>query len=195
MNIKSLITALVIGSSTVAMAAPSHFQTASERSLVRDHRTSSQPPRPIFPSALRSDRDRPIVTTYTAPVPGTEDCSNWDPTLSGNCGRETAASTRVETPWTSLGSRDSSISDHQYITVEQQFRQLRLESLTGRPDLDKVAIRYIDGSTQVVDLVSGQGCVEHTLDRSVIRLERKEISQVVMYTASGSRGTYSVYAV
>ncbi len=184
MNIKALITALVIGSSTVAMAAPSHFQTTTERTVVRDHRTQAP---------IRGNRQ--VVTTPTASILNNEDCSNWDPTLNANCGLETYASTRTENPWTALGSRDSSISDHQYITVEQQFRQLRLESLTGRPELEKVAIRYIDGSTQVVDLASGQGCAEHTLDRSVINLERKEISQVVMYTGAGSHGTYSVYAV
>ena len=214
---KALVLALVLGSSSVAMADPYSFGARASFSLgtnqrvvraplvvrapvVRDHRNYDVRGYDVR-NEVRSDvrfneqwnaPARPIFINGI-------DCQNWDPANDhlSVCASVYQPLNTYEDPrqgrWTALGSRDSSISDHQYITVQQNFRRIRIESLTGAPQITKVGISFMDGSTQVVQL--GSGC-HGSSTSTTFEIERgAKINQIVFYTANGSRGAYSVFAL
>ena len=126
------------------------------------------------------------------------DCQNWDPTNDhlSPCASVYQPIRSFEDPrqggWAALGSRDSSISDHQYITVQQTFRRIRIEALVGSPQLTKVGIVFMDGSVQVVQLGAHDCHAGTTIN---VDGGARQISQIVFYTAKGSRGAYSVFAL
>ena len=215
MKIQALIaTAAILASSTVAMAdsftfqarasasfgastrtpvqtvrtytpAPVSYQTPYENPSIRDHRT------PMYPT-----RDyRPV--TPVAPVG--VDCRNWDPVLERNSACSvfatgTARALRISSAWTALGSRESSVPDMQYITVERAFNQLWVAPIQGRPALSSVAIKFMDGTWQTVNLGSDFSRGEGELI-NIKGGARHQISQIVFHTATGSRGSYSAFAL
>ena len=201
-----LITAFVLGSSSVALADVSFSASARARvtwnagyssppsaPVVRDHRTPNRF-RPYY-QAYQAEYFRPrTLPALTGP---TWNCHNWDPSIEIDsvCAAYASATPRAMPEmlgsWTNLGVRDSAIPDNQFITVERSFRELALQANSGAPTLVKLGVRFMDGSVQVID-VSGR----LRGNSEIIRIGGfgQTISQVVIYTASNSRGTYSVLA-
>ena len=100
---------------------------------------------------------------------------------------------RTSSAWTALGSRESSVPDMQYITVERSFNQLWVAPIQGRPALESIAIKFMDGTWQTVNLDFDFG-----REGELINIKggaRHQISQIVFHTENGSRGSYSVFAL
>ncbi len=215
MNKSILIaSALVLGSSSVAMADSSFsfgaraqvsWGTPSSRVIVRDHRTPTYQA-PVYQGSYATDRyttDRYTMDRYTTdryPVnqrpilPAGLDCRNWDPSLdvSDACADFFSDGYATQQPrarygWTLLGVRESSVADNQFVTVNDGriFGTLQLRAETGNPIITKVAVRFMDNTTQVIN-VGGQ------LRNATLRLGHRAINQLVIYTAAGSHGTYSM---
>jgi len=209
MKIKALAVALVLGSSSVAMADSFSFGarasvTASfgnnsgpvvRGPVIRDHRYQDR--------RVNDRRWNDRYSQYQHPVEkpifiNGVDCQNWDPTNDhlSPCASVYEPMRSFEDPrqgrWAALGSRDSSISDHQYITVQQTFRRIRIEALAGSPLITKVGISFMDGSTQVVQLGAHDCRAGATIN---LDGGARRINQIVFYTANGSRGVYSVFAL
>jgi hypothetical protein len=204
---KSLIiaSALVLASSSVAMAdsfsfgakASVSFGTPSSRVVVRDHRTQA---RPIYTRPVSVPQRYPHEYTpyQPAPIPANLDCRNWDPTVDTTdaCNVYATGYTyapQMRGPWQLLGVRESAVPVGQFITVAdgRVFDQLKIRAELGAPVITKIAVSFMDGSTQVTNL-GGQ------LDRGTTRtinLRHRAVNQVVIYTANGSRGTYSIAAL
>jgi hypothetical protein len=226
-----LITSLILGSSSVAMASPFSFQARATispsvridaRAVVRDHRAAPpaasygwQPARVDLGTRRPADRfddrfdnrfgdragdrfdDRFVALP---PVTGPSwDCHNWDPTVdvSSVCTAFESSRPGAMPPVTGagilLGVRDAAVPDHQYITVEagQPFRKIVIQGAARAPEISRVAIKFMDGSTEVVNtdarLRQGQSIV--------IGLDgggRRQINQLVFYTPSGATGSYAV---
>ncbi|MFN0247155.1 MAG: hypothetical protein ACKV2T_09605 [Kofleriaceae bacterium] len=204
-----LITAFVLGSSSVALADVSFSARAQvtwdagyssnySRPVIRDHRTSNR-----FAQRRIDFRTRVNQVDYYRPEPlpaltgPTWNCHNWDPTveLDSVCGAYASSSPHKipETvgSWTNVGVRDSAIPGHQFITIERPFRELALQSNTGAPSIVKVAVRFMDGSTKVIEIgerLRGNSDIMHVGGYG------QAISQIIVYTTSSSRGTYTVFA-
>lgn len=202
---KSLIvaSALVLASSSVAMAdsfsfgakASVSFGTPAQRVIVRDHRTNPVYTRPI---SVPSRYPHEYQPAYPTPIPANLDCRNWDPTVDTTdaCNIYATGYTyapQMRGPWQLLGVRESAVPVGQFITVAdgRVFGQLKIRAEMGAPVITKIAVSFLDGSTQVTNL-GGQ------MDRGTTRtinLRHRAVNQVVIYTANGSRGTYSIAAL
>ena len=203
MKIHALIATAAMFVSTTAMAdtfsfkasASASFGTSgytSGRPMIRDHRTPERTP--VY-QAAQTYNYHPALQVPPAGV----DCRNWDPFLdrSSACSVYSTgyvAPLRIAGPWTALGSRESSVPDMQYITVERSFNQLWVAPIQGRPALTSVAIKFMDGTWQTVNLDSSFARGEGELI-NVKGGGRRQISQVVFHTAPGAHGSYSVFAL
>jgi hypothetical protein len=94
--------------------------------------------------------------------------------------------------WQPLARAYSSRTDRQFIPVRgQQFRKLRVEAVRGAPVIQKIAIEFMNRTTQAVDLdmrlTRGEG--------EVIDLNggERRINRIIVYTDPRSRGSYSIY--
>ena len=209
-----LASCLVLGSSSAAMAdssfslqARSSFTAGyriNARAVVRDHRIApSQSIRFAAYTIPRDARDVRPGTRYIGPalpaVTGpTWDCHNWDPSveLSSVCTAYASSRPGAVSPTVGggilLGIRDAAIPDHQYITVGsgQAFRKLVVQGNDCAPEITKVAVRFMDGSVQVVnaDLRLREG---RSLSFNLAGGYR-QINQIVLYTPSGAHGSYAV---
>lgn len=207
MNTKAILATLaVLGSSTAAMA-DTGFSFRGQASfgyrapVVRDHRhwgyttvaTSEWNRQPEWDGDRRVNVTRPIVAV---PAP-TEDCANWDPTVTSQPGCDSIRA--IEEPqlagWLDLGVRDSNIGDHQFITQQSQLSQLRILAVQGAPQITRVAVTFTDGTPTAVMNVSARGCEHEGGARGDISfaLPGRNVNQIVIYTTPGSRGTYAVY--
>jgi hypothetical protein len=208
---KSLIltSALVLSMSSVAMADSFSFgarasvsfgtRTPAQPVVIRDHRTPVY--QPIYQNTTRYNRgeghwDHQQPQPYQ-PIPAGLDCRNWDPSVdaSNACAAYSTGyvyEPRVGGAWTLLGVRESSVADNQFITVGdgRYFGQLKLRAEQGSPVITKVAVRFMDNSVQVINI---GGRLDYRASMS-LSLNRKPINQIVIYTAAGSRGAYSVTA-
>ena len=210
MNKSILIaSALVLGSSSVAMAdsfsfkagARVSFGTPAPRVIVRDHRTPTyQAPVYQAPYANPSQYNNDWGTYRPLPqrpvLPAGLDCRNWDPSLdvSDQCASFFTAGYATQQPrmrygWTLLGVRESEVADNQFVTVNdgRGFGTLQLRAETGNPIVTKVAVRFTDNSVQVINMGG-------YLRNATLRLSHRAINQIVVYTAAGSQGTYSIAA-
>jgi hypothetical protein len=207
---KSLIltSALVLSMSSVAMADSFSFgarasvsfgtRTPAKPVVIRDHRNQT----PVYqtqyanPTRYGSRWENQQPQPYQ-PIPAGLDCRNWDPSVdaSNACAAYSTGyvyEPRVGGAWTLLGVRESSVADNQFITVGdgRYFGQLKLRAEQGSPVITKVAVRFMDNSTQVINI---GGRLDYRASMS-LSLHRKPINQIVIYTAAGSRGAYSVTA-
>ena len=209
---KALIIALVLGSSSVAMAdsfsvragASASFQWGMPSVVVRDHRTPTQV---VYPTTTRVNPTR--VTSYydqrggvygdwqrPRPIPANLDCRNWDPTVERGHACEAYSSgytyaPEMYGPWTYLGTRESAVPEGQFITVQKAYSQLKVTAEQGRPSITKIAIRFMDGHTQIVPVSRFRsGSMRIYLDGG-----HREINQIIIYTAANSHGTYSIAAL
>ena len=198
-----LVTCLVLGSSSAAMAGSFSVQTRATVNAgyrinpVRDHRTAPAG-RLVAYSSDRFGRpaDRAVVLP---PVTGpTWDCHNWDPSedLSSVCTAYASGRPGAMPAATGagilLGVRDAAIPDHQYITVGpgSAFRKIVVQGNDCAPEIARVAIKFMDGSTQVVTTDA-----RLRVGRSMtIDLDggARQINQIVFYTPYGATGSYAV---
>ncbi len=172
MNIKALVTTLVIGSSSVAMAKPAVFVSGEASVSVGYHSHDSQPVvhdhRPIYP--------QPIYTqpVYTPPAPVVYRDDNWQndnwqddnwqddnwndnstvaasgSTYVGSLGQGTQFRDRMwnrNRAWFNLTEATRIDSNRQFFNLRGQqlgrFTQIQLQSLSGRTAIDQVAIEFV----------------------------------------------------
>lgn len=203
-------TCLVLASSSVAMADSFSFQaraTADYRfggSAVRDHRSAYGDVRDhrFAYSDARTAAPRflgppeRIIVALPAVTGPTWDCHNWDPSLETssvctafNAGR-LAPVPEYLGAGVLLGVRSAAIPDHQYITLDgQSFRTIVVEGNDCAPAISRVAIKFTDGSTEVVNayarLRDGRSLAIHVDGY-------RPINQIVFYTPHGATGSYAV---
>jgi hypothetical protein len=203
-------TALLLGASSAAMAAPYMQARATFRAdarpdarfhasvVVRDHRT---PTRLVATGTWHRPEvvTRPGAIVLPAVTGPTWDCANWDPTVEASsvCTAYDASQPAAMPAYGAgvlLGVRDAAIPDHQYITVGdgQSFRSIVIQGNDCAPQISKVAIKFMDGSTQVVPA----GTQLRQGERISIGLDGgyRQINQIVLYTPYGAAGSYAVYA-
>ena len=202
-----LTTALALTSS-VAMADSFSFGARAQGSfrvgfgsprptvVIRDHR--EQPaPAPVYTSRVRWN-DQRYLQEDVRPIPANLDCRNWDPALERDNACSAYSTGYTYAPqsfgaWSVLGTRESAVPDNQFITVRdgRSFSKLMLTAEQGNPVITKIAIRFMDEHVQVVP-VNGRLRAGTTMK---LFLEGRQINQIVVYTANGSHGTYSIAAL
>jgi hypothetical protein len=124
------------------------------------------------------DRDRDVTITFSRDRYDRYDRSRWARDFRGR--------------WQPLARANSTNSDRQFIPVRgETFRKIRVEAVRGRPVIQKIAIEFMDRSTQAVDLDMqlrrGEGEVID-LNGGVRRINR-----IIVYTDPRTRGAYSLY--
>jgi hypothetical protein len=95
--------------------------------------------------------------------------------------------------WEPLAQGYNARSDRQFINIggNGRYRKLRIEAVRGEPVLLKIAIEFMDRTSQAVEyretLPTGTG--------EVIDLNGgdRRIKRIIIYTDPHSRGSYSVY--
>jgi hypothetical protein len=206
-----IVTSVLALGSSVAMADSFSFgarasvsfgtRTPAQPVVIRDHRTQTTP---VYQTQYanptrygRNDARWERQPQPYQPIPAGLDCRNWDPSVdtSDACMAYSAGyvyQPQIGGAWTLLGVRESSVADNQFITVGdgRYFGQLKLRAEQGSPVITKVAVRFMDNSTQVINI---GGRLDYRASMS-LSLNRKPINQIVIYTAAGSRGAYSVTA-
>ena len=181
MNIKAIIASLVLGSSSVAMAAPSVTVSATAQgsygtTIVRDH---------------RDDDGYTSVVTRTAIQPiyqvGYQEGwhSGWDGGWDG--GRKLPP---VYRPVTLASGLSFAGDGRKFITVGAQagqFETLQISAAGGRTFLQQVYVQFANGQEQVI----------RNLDRTLIGNEsvtldldggRRAIRRIVVYGNDGAAG-------
>jgi hypothetical protein len=172
MNIKALITTLVLGSSTLAVVAPTlasadvrDHRTEEVSPSIRDHRTEYAPPVAAqVQLQARADWHRPMQRPVFVPAPVT-----------------LASSTK-------LSGRDVI-----RVSNTRAFTKLELKSNGGRTKLDKVMIQFGNGQMQTIDCakqLSGQESFSIDLAGNA-----RNIKKIVLVGSSGRRGSLDVIAV
>ena len=172
MNIKALITTLVIGSSSIALADPSwqagvHVDNDGDVDagvVIRDHRGYEPAP---APATVPSYWPQPV---YQAPIS--------PPTLG----------------WVELRQPTKIVGGRDFVTVHarRRFSQITLQSDGGRTRVAEVAIQFRDGTWQTLRpnmMLDAQNSTL-TIDLS----ERAQINRICVYGSSGRLGRYSILA-
>jgi hypothetical protein len=179
MSLKALITTLVIGSSSVALAAPavSYGPTVRDHrdsdSRVSDHRnaidiTASADIR--FQQAQRPVRPMPPV--YTPPV-------------------------YVAPTWVTLAN-DMQVNGRTSIKVAptaRQFTKLELRAEQGNTSIDKVMIVFGNGRSQVVDLKTKLGKRDSSISIDLNGNARSIERIVLVGRSNGRRASLDVLAI
>jgi hypothetical protein len=169
MSIKALITTLVIGSSSVALAAPT----------VRDHRTSDYSPTIDHRNAIdinasadirfqqRQRPVRPMPPVYVAPT------------------------------WVTLAN-DMQVNGRTSIKVSptaRQFTKLELRAEQGNTSIDKVMIVFGNGRSQVVDLKTRLGKRDSSVSIDLTGNARSIERIVLVGRSNGRRASLDVLAI
>ncbi|MDX2091182.1 MAG: hypothetical protein SFX73_25205 [Kofleriaceae bacterium] len=172
-KLMSIITAIVVGSSSAAMAAPATFSasvngtfSASAGGLVRDHRTAitSTPVRPSF-SAVRP-APATIFERGPRPMVGSYDYVDW--------------------MW--LGTRAANAKSYVQLPRDSRARWLLVEPTRGAPSLSKVFVRYHNGTQHELDVSSMRiGAQGLMLPLAVMS---SSVHQIIFYPAAGSQGEF-----
>jgi hypothetical protein len=173
MTIKSLIATLILGSSSLAMAQP----YGSGR-VMRDHR-----------SADNRDDERD-ASVYTGPIRTRPVVPENDTTWYG--GRRTYRPT-----WVSLTEPTRIERGRERIFVGAQagrFTQLRLQASAGTTYLERVVVKFNDGTLQDVRLArvidSRDPIAQFELDR-----DRRRIDRIVVYGDTAPGSSYQVFGI
>lgn len=182
-KIKALITAVVLASSSAAMAAPLtistsvrgsvslnggvSFQTGYSSSTIRTHRTPTRAP--VRPAPVRVDRsynDR--FDSYEAQLPVRQYNNLRD--------------------WLVLGMRDSGTTTHFTMPTNEPLFALHLEATSGRPAISSIFVRYHDGSQQEIP-------VNANLSRGGITVplvvKNSPIHQIIFWSPEQAQGTFT----
>lgn len=170
MSLKALITTIVLGTSSVALAAP----------VVRDHRTPA--PTPVATIDHRNTIDinasaelrfgRPGYYPTPAPMP---------PTLS----------------WISLAN-DAKVSGRTAIRVPQgtrAFTKLELRAQQGNTQIDRVLITFGNGQTQTVELNKRLSKFQSAISIDLNGSSRFITKVVLVGKSNGRRASVDVLAL
>lgn len=169
MKISALITTLVLGSSSLAMAQ-------SGRAWRGEHaRFSDQTPGSRYEGPVR---DRPVLRD--------DDDATW------YGGARTYRAT-----WVSLTEPTQLQRGRELIPVSPRagtFTQLRLQATSGETFVAAVKVRFTDGTTQVKELRrtidAGSPLAELELDRN-----QRRIAQITVYGDSSDDGAYQIFGI
>ncbi|MEP6866119.1 MAG: hypothetical protein ABJE66_36200 [Deltaproteobacteria bacterium] len=168
MNIKSILAAaLVIGSSSLALAQPAAqggvtVQTSAD---IRDHRTPDYyRPAPVVVA------EAPIARPIFRPLPV------------------------VRPPMMRTLANDTKISrfgrDTLTFARPLKLQSIKLQGETGRTTVSQVAIKFANGRTQLVQenkLLLKNGCIDIDLNGNV-----RNVTGIVIYGQSGARASFDV---
>ena len=174
MKIKALVTCLVLGSSTLALAAPAYTTPYATAPTVRDHR--QLPPAPAPAPA-------PIAQAPVAQFHG-QLGRNWQKPLTRPV--LLADNTRVN-GWSTINVAQGA----------RMFTKLELTANSGRTDLDRVLIVFGNGQRQVVSL---RGKLDGKINPGkslTIDLDGngRFVKSVMLIGSSGRRASIDVIAV
>ena len=173
MKIKALVTLLVLGSSSLALADHNDF---SQAPTVRDHRYV--PPAPL---------PAPVVT-QPAPVAHH---------FQFGLGRWRQQQQQLRPVLLANDTRVSGWSAINVASTNRAFTKLELKASTGRTDLDRVMITFANGQRQIVQL-RGKQDGKLTANKSLtIDLDggSRSIKSVMLIGNSGRRGSIDILAV
>lgn len=168
MKIKALVTTLVLGSSSLALAAPAYNTYSAP--AVRDHRTLPAPrPAPLPAPAVQARFN--VAARWQKPV--------FRPLLLAN-------NTRV------AGMEDISVAHG-----TRAFTKLEIEANRGRTNLELVVIRFANGQSQTVNLRGNQSGVVKAGKSLTIDLQgnARYIKSIKLIGKSGRRASIDVRAV
>ena len=177
MNIKALITMLVLGSSSVAMARPVTVSGTAEASwtygttrapapIVRDHRTHVRAPAPA--PAYQADYHRPHRSPPFVPV------------------------------WTTLGAMNRIADGEMSFAVNpyaSRFSTLKLQSSAGKSLIYRVKIQFANGRTQVVELNKYLMAGSPTITIDLAGEAARSIRNVTVVGRNARMSAYSVLAI
>ena len=173
MNIKALITMLVLGSSSVAMARPVTVSATAEASwtygtapapIVRDHRTQV----PARAPAYQTDYHRPHRSPPFVPV------------------------------WTTLGAMNRIADGEMSFAVNpyaSRFSMLKLQSSAGKSLIYRVKIQFANGRTQVVELNKYLMAGSPTITIDLAGEAARSITNVTVVGRNARMSAYSVLAI
>jgi hypothetical protein len=124
-------------------------------------------------------RDRDAEITWTRDRYDRYDDSRWSRDYRGR--------------WTPIARSYSTSSDRQFIKLRgEPFSKIRIEGVRGRPVIQKIAIEFMNRTTQAVDLDMelrrGTGEVIDLHGRGDRRINR-----IIVYTDPRYRGSYTIY--
>lgn len=192
MNTKALITtlAIVVGSSSVAMARPatvsvsgsasvrgsisfgtSNYVTAYQNPSIRDHRTPvRQPVRPVR---------QPVLINHGTYNTDFGSYSNEMPYGQGYFG-----------DWLDIGTRDSGTSSYITMPTNEPVRALHLEATSGRPAISSVFVRYHDGSQ--IEIPVNSNLSARGLNLSLV-VKNSPIHQIIFYSPAQAKGTFTAF--
>ncbi|HWU89027.1 MAG TPA: hypothetical protein VN253_17300 [Kofleriaceae bacterium] len=139
MKIKALITMLVLGSSSVALARPVAVSGTVEASWTYGTTRTAPAPAPIV-------RDHRAPGWAPAPAPAQN--------IEADC-RAAEHSPPFVPVWTTLGATNQIANGQMSFAVGQsagKFRMLKLQSTAGKSLINQVKIQFTNGRTQVVEL-------------------------------------------
>jgi len=187
MNIKALITMLVLGSSSAAMAAPAVSVNASvEASWSTGYRTG-----PV----IRDHRYREPVpvtrtTPYRRPAPG------WEQPVS-NIKLNTDSSeytgpiyTRQPSyGWAALTDPTRIEMKRQIVRVNGQFSAFMLQNVSGSSHIDLVKIMFRDGHQETVNINQD---LTGWRSQTTFAVNRAPIDYIVVYGTTNGNSTYRV---
>jgi hypothetical protein len=172
MSLKALITTIVIGTSSVALAAP----------VVRDHRTPA--PTPVATIDHRNTIDINASAELRFGRPG------YYPT-------PTPAPRPQPLSWVSLAN-DTKVNGRTAIKVAQgmrAFTKLELRAEQGNTKIDRVLITYGNGQTQTVDLDKRLSKVQSAISIDLNGSSRFITKVVLVGKSNGRRASVDVLAI
>ena len=182
MNLKALITSLVLGSSSVALAQPVSFGARAQVSaniglgynagpVVRDHRTPALPPAP----QTVSWHDRFHVQPAPAPVMVRP---VYEPVYQPR--------------WTELGALGNTDYNEQVLVGADKgyFRTIEVQPTAGKTFVTQVAIGFTDGTYQTVQprRTLEPGCDAVKIDIS----GNRQIARILIAGQSYNGATYRI---
>ena len=164
MNIKSILAAaLVIGSSSLALAQPAAQGGVTVQGSVdiRDHRAPVYyPPAPAPVVVAQADFHRPLPPIRPQMMLAND-------TKIARFGRDTLTFARP-----------------------MKLQSIKLQGETGRTTVSQVAIKFANGRTQLVQenkLLTKDGCIDIDLAGNV-----RNVTGIVVYGSSGARASFDV---
>ncbi|HSK05122.1 MAG TPA: hypothetical protein VK932_27925 [Kofleriaceae bacterium] len=170
MNLKALITTLVLGSSSVAMAHPGHAPT------VRDHRAPTyQQPTYQQPAYQPVRHQAPIYRSpYQSPF--------------------------YRPVWVTLGSVDDIVDGEMSFRVgrfahDRQFTTLKLQSQGGKSLINRVQIRFANGRTQVVELNQYLTASSPSITIDLKGQQARSIAKVTVIGRNARQSAFRVLAI
>ncbi len=169
MNIKALVTMLVLGSSSVAMARPVAVSGSAGASVVvRDHRTQAPAPAP--------------KPAYQAEYGGAHRSPPWRPVWV-NLGTESRYMD---------GEMKFHVSPYH---KAKAFSTLKLQSSSGKSLIYRVKIQFANGRTQVVELNRYLNKNTPTITIDLAGDSARSIRNVTVIGRNATQSTYSVLAI